>query len=179
MTRANLRRSRKPSKPLAGGAPRSSSIPSKRASGGSVTASRKSATLKRPKKNSRRTTTTVPLEHRLNEAIRLKNRGDFTGALEVLSAVVEDFPGCAAAYGYIGGIHHFDLGDAKKAAPYWSMAVQLSPRSELCSLGLFHSLWNLELHDAAKAEMRRFQSVGHSIDYDEITAELREKGMLT
>jgi cytochrome c-type biogenesis protein CcmH/NrfG len=120
----------------------------------------------------------IGLRRQLNQALQLKNREDFQEAIAVLKRAVRDYPSCAETYFLIGGICLYEMDDANTAVPNFAMAVQLSPRSESASLGLFHSLWHLGLQEAAKREMNRFQSMAHSVEYDSISSELKRKGLL-
>ena len=113
----------------------------------------------------------------LNRALHLKNKKDFEGALLVLDQLIESDPTSATSHGLRGGILAFELSRWKDAIMSFEKAARLSPRSEMASLGLFHSLWDARRRKAAIAEMERFQKVAHSADYDEIAAELREKGI--
>jgi tetratricopeptide (TPR) repeat protein len=114
----------------------------------------------------------------LDQAIKQKNSGDLAGALGTLSAIVGEYPGCAPAFGLMGGVYYFELGKWKEAVSCYQQAVRLSPRSEAASLGLFHSLWDSGLREKAIVEMNRFQSVSYSADYDEIATELKREGLM-
>jgi hypothetical protein len=54
-------------------------------------------------------------------------------------------------------------------------AVRLKPKAEAPSLGLFRCLWELGRLVEAVEEIKRFQSVSHSEDYDRIVKEINEK----
>ena len=75
----------------------------------------------------------------------------------------------------IGSLYLIELRQPKNAIPYFKKATELSPQSEKASLGLFHSLWNLDRVNEALEEVKRFQTLSHSKDYDEIVAEIKEK----
>jgi tetratricopeptide (TPR) repeat protein len=117
------------------------------------------------------------LKDMLEQAIALKNRDDFEGAIQVLARAVRAHPDCASAWGLRGGIYLYELERPKEAIPCFRRVTKLSPLSEHGSLGLFHSLWQCGFHAKALAEMKRFLSVSHSADYAEIAAELIEKSM--
>ena len=111
----------------------------------------------------------------LDEAIKLKNQEDYRGAARVLSHIVKEFPTCTPAFMLLGGLYLHEFKKPRKAVPCFEAAIGLAPRSEMCSLGLFHSLWNLDRVVEALEELKRFQMISHSKDYDEILAELKEK----
>lgn len=113
----------------------------------------------------------------LGAAMRFKNRGAYEEALEILTAAEGEFPKDAALLGITGDVYYM-LGRVKESARYFKKVVKLSPHSELASLGLFHSSWQLGREEEAIAELVRFQSVSHCPDYDEIAEALREEGRL-
>jgi tetratricopeptide (TPR) repeat protein len=114
----------------------------------------------------------------LDQALKWKRRKAFKKAVQVLAAIVKEYPDCATAFGLMGGIYYVELHQPKKAVSCFEQATKLSPRSEFASLGLFHSLWTLGRHDRAIAEMERFQTLAHSADYEEIAKELKQKEIL-
>jgi tetratricopeptide (TPR) repeat protein len=107
----------------------------------------------------------------LDLAIALRNRGDLEGACEKFSLLIEEFPDYPAPYVFKGGILlRLDLLD--EATGCFRKAVELRPRAELASLGLFHSLYNNDKDLRAFEEIRRFiLSGGKSKYYDEFIAE--------
>lgn len=115
------------------------------------------------------------MDRLLQEAIDLKNQEDYQGAVRALSAIVGEYPKCAPAHGLMGSIYLLKLNKPRKAVDCFEKTIQLSPKSEMASLGLFHSLWKLDRQIEALEEMKRFQQVAHSKDYDEILAEIQEK----
>lgn len=117
------------------------------------------------------------LDGLMGQALTCKNRNDFRGAAKILASTVLEFPDCAGAWGLLGSIYLLELRLPKKALHCFEKATQLSPRSEMASLGLFHALWRSRKRSRAVAELKRFQSVSHSKDYAEIAAELKELGL--
>jgi tetratricopeptide (TPR) repeat protein len=111
----------------------------------------------------------------LQEAIDLKNQQDYAGAVRVLSALVRQYPKCAPAHGLLGSLYLLKLQQVKKAIACFKKTIKLAPKSEMASLGLFHSLWKVRKQTEALEEMKRFQTISHSKDYDEILAEIKEK----
>ena len=70
-------------------------------------------------------------------------------------------------------------GTLAMAVPYLlKRAVELSPRSELASVGLFHSLWDLGKVNQAFAEMRRFLRLSDSPEYSKLLRDLTVEGRL-
>ena len=144
----------------------------------SKTASRRSSGLKTPQRSSTPNAIEKPLWHLLDQAIKLKNRGDFAGSVKILKSAVKEFPEDGPTWWLLGATYYYGLDQPRRAIPCFRRAIAIGPQSEGASLGLFHSLWSCDLVKQAIAEMKRFQSVAHSTDYDEIFAELCEKGLL-
>jgi tetratricopeptide (TPR) repeat protein len=129
---------------------------------------------------SERNLTDVPskaeLDQYLEDAIRLKNRKEFQAAVDVLRKAVKKYPQSAAAQGLLGSIYLYELDNAKKAVTCFRKTARLSPHSESASLGLFHALWETDKQAAALEEMKRFQRVSHSKEYDEILHGILKSG---
>ena len=90
----------------------------------------------------------------LQSAINAYHAGKVSQAINVLTRRSNDFK-AGKLWGYLGFLYTETRNDRKAAAAF-RKAVALSPRSELASLGLFHSLWRIGRVDAAFNEMRRF-----------------------
>lgn len=114
---------------------------------------------------------TSGLEKRFERAIKLRDENDLEGALAVLLGLAEDYPQIPAVHGMLGHIYR-KLDRHREAAKSFEKATQLSPNSELASLGLFHSLKQLGDEDGALSEMKRFLGRSQSHEYDLILAEL-------
>jgi predicted Zn-dependent protease len=112
---------------------------------------------------------------RFERANRLRKEGDAVGAVKVLRDLVADFPKTSAAYVVIGDIL-WDKGKLPAAAVAFRIATEHFPKLEIASLGLFHTLWRQSKTDAAFAEMKRFQSISQSQDYNEIVDEMLQEG---
>lgn len=108
---------------------------------------------------------------RFESANHLRKSGDADSAIRVLRALVADFPNQATAYLIIGDIL-WDEGRLPAAAAAFRVATKRFPKLETASLGLFHTLWRQSKTDDAFEEMKRFQSVSHSKDYEEIVHEI-------
>jgi tetratricopeptide (TPR) repeat protein len=104
----------------------------------------------------------------------MKNRGDVREAATLMEVLAEQYPDDWRIQYYTGTVYLFDLERPAEAIPLCRKAVQLRPRSERASLALFHALWGAGQQVEALDEVKRFQGVSHSADYDAIVAELAE-----
>lgn len=111
------------------------------------------------------------LAERFEKAIRLRDENDLEGALQLFLGLAQDYPQTPAVYGMLGHIYR-KLDRHREAAQSFRKATQLSPESELASLGLFHSLRQLGDEDGALSEMKRFLEHAKSQEYDLILADL-------
>lgn len=69
------------------------------------------------------------------------------------------------------------VGSTEEAERQYRKAIFIFPYSELSSLQLFHFLWDANRTDDAFVEMKRFQSISHSDDYDKFVHTInREAG---
>ena len=105
------------------------------------------------------------------EAFALKKTGQFVEARERLTLLALERPDYAPVHGVLAGVL-FELNEFREAVREFGTAARLSPRSELASLGLFHSLLKLGERTAAIAEMKRFTSLRESPEYALLQAEL-------
>ena len=108
---------------------------------------------------------------KLTQAIKLNRMGKQSSALRILEPLARSHPRSAPVQGYLGGIY-FDAGRIDEAVECFRRASTLSPRSELASLGLFHSLWAAGERNKALAEMRRFVSIAPSAEYARLIEDL-------
>jgi Flp pilus assembly protein TadD len=104
-------------------------------------------------------------------AITLVRDGKVALAIEALKCVALEYPNESAVHGYLGLVL-FRVEQFALAVRHFEVATKLSPKSELSSLALFHALRAINKHKAAIAELKRFQSVAHSADYNAIAAEM-------
>lgn len=111
------------------------------------------------------------LRARLTQAIKLNRMGNQSAALRILKPLAISHPRSAPVAGYLGGIY-FEAGRIDEAVECFRRASTLSPRSELPSLGLFHSLWATGDRNGALAEMRRFVSIAPSAEYARLIEDL-------
>src|SRR5438105_304438 len=88
----------------------------------------------------------------LNQALKLKSRKQYRKAKEILLALAAEHVNSAAVFGTLGDVY-WRLGSVDEAIPCFLRASQLAPKSELVSLGLFHTLWETGQTRRAMKEM--------------------------
>jgi Tfp pilus assembly protein PilF len=108
------------------------------------------------------------------EATRMRDQGAFPEAIEILTKLAREPDAPAGVFGMLGHIQQ-QAGRLEDATVSFRRATQLAPRTELASLGLFHTLWERGLTDEAFEEIKRFQMLADSADYREIVAEVLER----
>lgn len=108
-----------------------------------------------------------------DEAIRCRDKNMYIEAVIAIDRAIASCPSH-------GGLHamrgHFlaQLHNYPEAESAFRAAVELSPVSELASLGLFHARWDMDRHADAIEEARRFASKTGSHFYDEILSDFHE-----
>jgi predicted Zn-dependent protease len=115
------------------------------------------------------------MDRRLNAAIQENRAGRHAEAIALLNPLAAEYPKSAAVVGYLAGVY-FGLNNYVKAEKSFRKASRLSPKSELASLGLFHSLWNLGRRREAFREMRRLLKVTDSEEYKMLLRDLAVAG---
>jgi predicted Zn-dependent protease len=105
------------------------------------------------------------IEPEFNRALEAWHDGDGDMAVQILKRLASKYPNRAFILGMLGAIYQ-SLDDNERAAGYFQQTASLSPKSELASLGLFHSLWQVGRRDEAMDEMTRFLSAASSEEYD-------------
>lgn len=99
-------------------------------------------------------------------------------ALAILKNLENKFPKEAVIKGTIASIYFTYLKQFDEALPYAREATLLSPRSELASITLFHTLVNLGLETEAFDEARRFiKRNGVTQEYEFLFNELDDNGV--
>ena len=114
------------------------------------------------------------IEPDFNRATKLWHENRSVEAVEILRKLNDEFPDQTVIFATLGAIH-FSKGDFVSSLTYFQKVVKLSPKSELASLGLFHSLIKHEQFDAALSEARRFiNKNGLTEEYKLLMEELEE-----
>jgi predicted Zn-dependent protease len=108
---------------------------------------------------------------RFNTALKLRSRKNYEQAKELLLDLADENADSASVFGILGDVY-WRLGSLPEAIQCFRRAVELSPTSELASLGLFHALWEAGQYRQAREEMKRFVSTSHSPEYARILGEL-------
>ncbi len=118
-----------------------------------------------------------PVRGKLEPLIALFRQGKKAQAKRGLVALARQHPRSAPVLGYLAGVY-FQTDDLENAAEYFRRTTELSPTSELASVGLFHSLWGLGMKQVALDEMRRFLSISESSEYDLLLHDLAADGQI-
>lgn len=102
---------------------------------------------------------------------------DLEGTVEVLEKLIRLSPKSALFNATLASTYKL-LNDYERSERFFSIAVQLSPTSEIISLGLFHCLWEQNKRVEAIKEMERYTTTAESEDYRNIKKELKENGLV-
>jgi predicted Zn-dependent protease len=114
------------------------------------------------------------LAEQFDEALRLRDAGDISGAERILSGLALESPQRAYVLLQLGNVQE-KMGRALEAAASYRRATELSPSYELPSISLFHVLYRLGEVDEAFNEMRRFRSQFPSPAYDELIRDINRE----
>ncbi len=107
------------------------------------------------------------LDEKIEKVLDLKKQGMYEDALREAENLIGKYPEIGSVYGLAASIY-FELDRFEEAARKYKKATELSPKSEMASLGLFHSLWQIGSNDAAFEEMKRYMSIAESEEYNEL-----------
>ncbi len=119
-------------------------------------------------------TAQAKIEKLFEEGIALRDSDRLEEAIEKFKEILTlNPPRRAPILGPLGHIYWKQKSFAK-ALECYTEAVSLSPKSELGSLGLFHTLWDLGRYKEALAEARRFLSLRDSEEYFLLIEEMRD-----
>ena len=118
------------------------------------------------------------LKGKLNAALAHGRDGRHQEGIDLLLALVATHPESGPLLGVLGKLY-FEAGDLTAAAKWFRKTTQVSPDSELASVGLFHSLWNGRHRSPALAEAARFLAGHDSDEYSRILRELTVAGELS
>jgi predicted Zn-dependent protease len=122
------------------------------------------------------TMTKEEFEEQLGKALDLQSNDRIDESLELLYQLEETGIRQAAVQGMIGSLLYLRKGDAAKAMKYLKKATDVSPRSEMASVSLFHALFDMGKTDGAFDEMRRFTAITDSEEYRRILDEINASG---
>jgi predicted Zn-dependent protease len=100
----------------------------------------------------------------IRHAVESDENGDSAFALQILTAVVEEFPQLGVGHSYLGWVLS-RAGRHREAIEHGRAGVQRAPLSERSSLLLFRILLSADERDQAFNEMKRFLAVGESAEY--------------
>lgn len=114
-------------------------------------------------------------DRKVDEAVRLRDKGRERDALAKLAAIVEDHPNSSYAYVVMGGLY-WDRDQIERAIECFRHATRISPELEKASLALFHLLYEAGDRDGAFGEMRRFLSKRESAEYRQLIQAFKERG---
>jgi tetratricopeptide (TPR) repeat protein len=114
------------------------------------------------------------LEAQMSQANKLHDAGQFESARKIYLDLAEKDPQSIRILAGLG-LTCMEMEALDEAVSVFKRAVELAPALESVSKGLFHSLWNFERRVEALEEIKRFQSISNSEDYEEIIKEINEK----
>ncbi len=112
------------------------------------------------------------LKRWMNAALKLRGKGRRPEAIALLRPHLDVLKRRAPGAGLLATLY-FENDDFKNAAEWYARAAALAPKSEMASLGLFHSLWKIGKHQKALKEMRRFLGGSDSREYSRLLHELQ------
>jgi tetratricopeptide (TPR) repeat protein len=99
-----------------------------------------------------------------------------SGALEEAYSILLELDRAKLNYGPVLGIMGhvcWELERLEEASQLFKRVTVLAPKSELASLGLFHTLFELGKTDDAFEEMKRFISISHSEEYERLLEDMK------
>jgi hypothetical protein len=112
------------------------------------------------------------LSFMFDDAMRLRDAGEFVAARHLLASLVEQLTQqdevlLPHTHMQLGNISDM-LGDHSQREAHFRAASVIAPRKELASLGLFHALWDQGRRTEALEEMVRFLRWRYSEMYAEM-----------
>jgi tetratricopeptide (TPR) repeat protein len=180
MRKNNSKVLRKPNKNVAKNGVGHSSSAQTKVLNGSITSSKESGKSPRGLPNTNEKASWKD-DKAFNDALQVgidcQRAGNYEAAIKAFEQAVKRWPNYSIGFWFLAGVYQVYLEKPEPAIPYYRQAVRLSPKSEMASLGLFHSLWNTDQIDEAIAEIKRYQTLTNwkSKDYLEIVAEMHEQ----
>jgi tetratricopeptide (TPR) repeat protein len=116
------------------------------------------------------------IEKMFESAIELRDKGELTSAVQILSEILANFsndPGISGVHEVLGGIYN-DLKEYEKGFENFKKATIINPKSELASLGLYISYVELNKIEEAIAELFRYLNTNEADLYKVTLGELLE-----
>lgn len=110
----------------------------------------------------------------VEKAISLNSKNLFIEALSILLEIEAKYKKSSMINGLIA-TSYYHAKEYGMSAEYYKRTIELNPRSELASLGLFHSLWEMKNYSGAFKEMDRFLSSNEANTYKVTLKELFEQ----
>lgn len=110
----------------------------------------------------------------INMAISLNSKKLFKEALSILLGIEAKYKKSSMINGLIA-TSYYHAKEYGMSADYYKRTIELNPKSELASLGLFHSLWEMKNYSGAYREMDRFLSSNEANSYKVTLIELYEQ----
>ena len=108
-----------------------------------------------------------------DEFFKLKESNKFSEALLVIRKIEKNHKNSSVVLGLLGTIY-YELKDYKNSSKYFKRTVLLNPKSELASLGLFHSFKHLGENIPAMKEIHRYVSLAKPKLYKTAIKELSD-----
>jgi len=108
---------------------------------------------------------------KFNRAQNMSKKGDLNGARAILEELRDNDPESSAITAVLAGLL-WRIGDLLSAEELFIRAVEIAPKSEKISLGLFHCLMDLGKEDEAFEEMKRFTNSSESPEYKRLVEEI-------
>lgn len=101
---------------------------------------------------------------------------DITSIIGLMDAenLSTEYPDVASVFGLVASMY-FEADQFDKAAEKYKKATEISSKSEAASLGLFHSLWQMDKNDQAFDEVKRYMSIAQSDEYNELLTNFSKK----
>lgn len=103
----------------------------------------------------------LKLDKKIEKILEKKEQGNYKGAIMEAEDLLQKYPDIDYLFGLVASMY-FENEQFEKAAEQYKKAVEIFPTSQMASLGLFHSLWQLEQNDDAFEEMKRYMSISNS-----------------
>ena len=113
------------------------------------------------------------LDKSIQDIFNSKNKGDIGEAIRKAKLLADELPTDPAVCGVLASLY-FQVDKFDESAVFFKKAVDLSPASEVASLGLFHSLWSIGKKEEALKEMRRYLEISESEEYKNLLSEISE-----